>query len=164
MVREINRFLKYKLSNSAFPSLLQDVDVFLPTDFPHLNFSPIKSIFLTKAEVISILPRSSRSPYDPYKISKHTLDHDSFFEISPFYGKGRITGPARVDGYPVGVMINNPFHQGGATDVTAGAKVMRLLQLCDTFHLPIVSLLANSSVHIKRTFYMAINIQSSIVN
>ncbi len=90
-------------------------------------------------ELLSILPRSGRKPYNAYKILKHVFDHDSFFEIAPFYGKARITGLARVDGYPVGVMINNPFHQGGATDVTAGAKVMRLLQLCDTFHLPIVS-------------------------
>ena len=90
-------------------------------------------------ELLSILPRSGRRPYDARRILTHVLDHDSFFEISPFYGQARITGLARVDGYPVGVMINNPYHSGGSTDVTAGAKVMRLLQLCDTFHLPIVS-------------------------
>jgi acetyl-CoA carboxylase carboxyltransferase component len=49
-----------------------------------------------------------------------------------------MTGLARLNGYPVGVMANNPMF-GAATDVAAGEKVMRLIQLCDTFHLPIVS-------------------------
>jgi acetyl-CoA carboxylase carboxyltransferase component len=37
-------------------------------------------------------------------------------------------------------MINNPRHGGGSTDVAAGSKAMRLMQLCDTFHLPLISL------------------------
>ena len=67
------------------------------------------------------------------------VDEGSFFEIAPAYGRPRITGLARVDGYPVGVMANDPPHLGGATDVAAGEKVIRLIQLCDTFHLPLVS-------------------------
>ena len=35
-------------------------------------------------------------------------------------------------------MANDPMFHGGATDVAAGQKVMRLIQLCDTFHLPLV--------------------------
>ena len=31
-------------------------------------------------------------------------------------------------------------HNGGTTDVAAGAKMLRMIQLCDTFHLPIISL------------------------
>ncbi len=90
-------------------------------------------------ELLSVIPRSTRKPYDPRAILNHVLDKNSFFEIAPFYGRARLTGLARVHGYPVGVMINNPYHQGGATDVSAGDKVIRLIQLCDTFHLPLVS-------------------------
>ena len=35
-------------------------------------------------------------------------------------------------------MANDPRHLGGATDVAAGAKATRLIQLCDPFHLPLV--------------------------
>ena len=52
--------------------------------------------------------------------------------------RSRITGLARVDGYPVGVMINNPRFLGGSMDKAAGEKTARLMQLCDTFHLPLV--------------------------
>jgi methylmalonyl-CoA decarboxylase subunit alpha len=90
--------------------------------------------------LLSIIPRNRRTAYDARALLKMIVDRDSFFEIGPLYGRARITGLARIDGYPVGVMINNPRHNGGSTDVAAGSKVMRLLQLCDTFHLPVISL------------------------
>jgi len=90
--------------------------------------------------LLSIIPRNRRIAYDAHKLLKMLVDRDSFFEIAPLYGRARITGLARFDGYPAGVMINNPRHNGGSTDIAAGAKIVRLLQLCDTFHLPIVSL------------------------
>ncbi len=49
-----------------------------------------------------------------------------------------MVGLARVNGYPVGTMINNPKYLGGSTDIAAGTKVIRFLQLCDTFHLPMI--------------------------
>ncbi|MCP4962303.1 MAG: propionyl-CoA carboxylase, partial [Actinomycetia bacterium] len=55
---------------------------------------------------------------------------------------------ARFGGYPVGIMANNPKFSGGATDVDAGAKASRLLQLCDTFNLPIVSLADEPGFHV----------------
>ena len=90
--------------------------------------------------LLSAIPREKRRVYDAYKILKAVVDKDSFFEITPFYGRSRIVGLARMDGYPVGVMINNPKRLGGSMDVTAGTKVIRFLQLCDTFHLPMVYL------------------------
>ena len=90
-------------------------------------------------ELLSVIPRDTKKRYDPYKILGHVLDKDTFFEIAPFYGRSRITGLARVNGYPIGVMINNPNRLGGSTDGAAGEKAMRLWSLCDTFHLPVVS-------------------------
>jgi acetyl-CoA carboxylase carboxyltransferase component len=90
--------------------------------------------------LLSIVPRNRRHTYDMRKVIEMVVDHGSFFEIAPLYGRARITGLARLDGYPVGIMANNPRFNGGATDVAAGAKVIRLIQLCDIFHLPLVSL------------------------
>ena len=88
--------------------------------------------------LLSAIPREKRRVYDAYKILNSVLDRDSFFEITPLYGRSRIVGLGRVDGYPVGAMINNPKRLGGSMDVAAGTKVMRFLQLCDTFHLPMI--------------------------
>ena len=89
--------------------------------------------------LLSAVPRDRRRPFNAREIIESTVDSDSFFEIAPDFAKARITGLARVNGYPVGVMANNPQHFGGTTDVSAGEKVIRLIQLCDTFHLPMIS-------------------------
>jgi acetyl-CoA carboxylase carboxyltransferase component len=88
--------------------------------------------------LLSLIPRDRRRVYDPRKILDLVLDRDSLFEIQPLFGRSRITGLGRVNGYPVGVMINNPRFLGGSMDKAAGEKTARLLQLCDTFHLPMV--------------------------
>lgn len=91
-------------------------------------------------ELLSLIPREKRRTYNPRRILRAVLDEDSFFEITPHYGRSRIIGLARMHGYPVGVMINNPNRIGGSMDVSAGVKVIRFLQLCDTFHLPMLYL------------------------
>jgi acetyl-CoA carboxylase carboxyltransferase component len=88
--------------------------------------------------LLSVIPRNPRRAYDAHTIIESVVDSGSFFEIAPFYGPARITGLARLNGYPAGVMANNPMF-GASTDVAGGDKVMRLIQLCDTFHLPLVS-------------------------
>jgi acetyl-CoA carboxylase carboxyltransferase component len=90
--------------------------------------------------LLSAIPPDQRRVYDPRRIIAAVVDRDSFFEIQPEFGRSRITGFARVNGYPVGVMINNPRYLGGSMDKSAGEKTARFLQLCDTFHLPLVYL------------------------
>ena len=88
--------------------------------------------------LLAAIPREKRRIYSARKILDALLDKDSFFEITPHYGRARMVGLARIDGYAVGVMINNPKFNGGSMDVAAGTKVIRFLQLCDTFHLPML--------------------------
>lgn len=90
-------------------------------------------------KLLELVPRDRRQIYNVLALVNSVLDEGSFFEISPRYGRARVVGLGRLDGYPVGVMANNPKFSGGATDVAAGNKVIRLLELCDLFHLPIVS-------------------------
>jgi len=90
--------------------------------------------------LLSVIPKDRRRPFDAHRLLQFLVDRDSFFEIAPDHGKSRITGLARFNGYPVGIMCNNPRVNGGATDVAAGGKASRLIQLCNTFHLPLISL------------------------
>ena len=91
--------------------------------------------------LLSLIPRNKRRPYNTRVILEGVLDNDSFFEIAPDYGTSRIVGLARAHGYPVGVMANNPYQRGGSMDVAAAEKSTRLVQLCDTFHIPMVVLM-----------------------
>jgi acetyl-CoA carboxylase carboxyltransferase component len=89
--------------------------------------------------LLSIIPRQRRRIYEARRIIDHVVDRSSFFELTPFFGRSLITGLARVDGYSVGVLANNPGHVGGSMDGPASDKLTRFADLCDTFHLPIVS-------------------------
>lgn len=59
-------------------------------------------------ELLSIIPRDRRRTYDVRKILNFILDRDSFFEMGRFYGKPVVVGFARLNGYPVGVLANDP--------------------------------------------------------
>ncbi len=67
------------------------------------------------------------------------VDRGSFFEIAPLYGRSQITGLARLDGRPVGVLGNDAYHSGGAMTAEGAQKIRRFVELCDAFHLPIAS-------------------------
>jgi methylmalonyl-CoA decarboxylase subunit alpha len=98
--------------------------------------------------LLTAIPRIKRRIYDPYRILDAVLDLGSFFEIAPLSGRANITGLARVHGYPVGVMINNPRYYGGAMGPVEAEKAMRIVQLCDTFHLPFVWLCDEPGFHV----------------
>lgn len=87
------------------------------------------------------IPRDRRKIFDPHKIVKAIFDADSVFEISPHYGGSLITCLARLNGHPVGVLTNNPKVMGGALTCAAARKLERFVDLCDTFHLPVVNLM-----------------------
>jgi acetyl-CoA carboxylase carboxyltransferase component len=89
--------------------------------------------------LLSAIPRERNKVYDCRRILRAVLDQDSFFEIGRYYGRSLVTGLARLDGYPVGVMINDPYHFGGGMTAAAADKGVRFIDLCDTFHLPVVN-------------------------
>jgi acetyl-CoA carboxylase carboxyltransferase component len=67
------------------------------------------------------------------------LDRGSFFEMTRAYGPSQITGLARLDGLPVGVLANDTQYYGGAMTAAGSRKRRRFVDLCDSFHLPVVS-------------------------
>jgi len=88
--------------------------------------------------LLDVIPHDRRKPYDPYQILRATLDRDSILELSPFYGRSRITALARVNGRVVGAMIDNPNFMGGSMDIAAAEKQTHFVKLCNTFHFPMV--------------------------
>jgi acetyl-CoA carboxylase carboxyltransferase component len=89
--------------------------------------------------LISIIPRDRRHGYDVRKLLALVLDRDSFFEIGRYYGRPLVAGLARLDGFPVGVMASDPRHGGGGLDAPGSEKMTRFIDLCDTFHIPVVN-------------------------
>lgn len=88
--------------------------------------------------LLSIVPTDGRTPYKPRRIIDAVTDHGSFFEIGPYWGRGIVTGLARIDGYPVGILAGDPFFLDGAWTADVCDKVSRHVDLCSTFHLPLI--------------------------
>jgi acetyl-CoA carboxylase carboxyltransferase component len=85
------------------------------------------------------IPKDRRKVYDPRKILEAIFDRNSIFEIGRYHGGSSITSLARLDGIAVGVMANDPRIAGGAMTLVAANKVERFVEMCNTFHLPIVN-------------------------
>ncbi len=94
-------------------------------------------------ELISIVPRERRKVYDARRIVRLAMDTDSFFEIGQHFGPALVTGLARLDGIPAGVMANDPAFMAGSIDAAAAEKMTRFVDLCDTFRLPVVNFVDN---------------------
>lgn len=85
------------------------------------------------------IPPDRRKLYDPRRILEGVLDRESIFEIGRYHGGSTVTCLARLGGIPVGVMANDPKVAGGAMTRAAAQKTERFVDLCDTFHLPVVN-------------------------
>ena len=69
------------------------------------------------------------------------FDANSVFEIGALYGPSQICALATLSGQPVGVLANDCLHYAGAMTAEAAQKYRRFVEMCDTFHLPIVNLI-----------------------
>jgi len=90
-------------------------------------------------ELLELVPRERRKSYKMRRALELVLDRDSFFELAPSFGRSQITGLARLRGQPVGLLANDPNFYAGAMTAQGAQKLRRFVELCDTFHLPIVS-------------------------
>jgi acetyl-CoA carboxylase carboxyltransferase component len=127
------RFLSY------LPSSVYE----LPARGPRTDDPERRDEFLFEA-----IPRDRRKVYKMRPIIEAVVDKDSFFEMGRMFGRGIITGFARLDGVPVAVLASDPFFYGGAWTADACDKIIRFVDLADTFHLPILYLCDCPGFHI----------------
>ena len=116
------------------------------------------------------IPESRRRGYDMRKFCSLLLDPDSFFELQPKFAKNLVTGLGRLDGWPVGIIANNPMFQAGALNPDSCDKAIRLMCLCDAFNLPIIWLMdvpgfnVGRKVEHDRMLFKAIRMVEALCN
>ena len=93
-----------------------------------------------EAFLLSAVPRDLRKPYKMRAIVEAVVDRGSFFEMGRDFGRAILTGLARLDGWPVALMAGDPYHYGGAWTADTCDKIIRFVDLAQTFHLPVVHL------------------------
>jgi acetyl-CoA carboxylase carboxyltransferase component len=101
---------------------------------------------LTKTEAAdqrllrTLIPENRLRVYDIRKIIEVLADTGWFLELRREWAPGMITGLIRIEGWPMGLIANNPTHLAGAIDPDGADKAARFMQLCEAYGLPILSL------------------------
>uniref|UniRef100_Q07P15 Propionyl-CoA carboxylase n=1 Tax=Rhodopseudomonas palustris (strain BisA53) TaxID=316055 RepID=Q07P15_RHOP5 len=91
--------------------------------------------------LLKAVPRNRRQVYKMRPIIEALVDNGSFFEMGQNFGRSIIAGLARLQGRAVLLLASDPFHYGGSWTAEACQKVVRYVDLAETFHLPIVYLM-----------------------
>ena len=88
----------------------------------------------------SVVPAAPNRGYDMVEVIERVVDADSWFELRPEYGAEILTGFARIDGRPVGVVANQPSRRAGAIFPDAAGKAAGFVWTCDAYNVPLLYL------------------------
>ncbi|HVO72259.1 MAG TPA: acyl-CoA carboxylase subunit beta [Aggregatilineaceae bacterium] len=104
-------------------------------------FAPTKDDPLRTEEALNdIVPDDPSKPYDMKAVVEMIADEGRFFEIHEHYAPNIVVGFARLGGYSVGIVANQPAVLAGVLDIKASEKAARFVRFCDAFNVPIITL------------------------
>jgi acetyl-CoA carboxylase carboxyltransferase component len=88
----------------------------------------------------ALIPAEENKPFDMRRVIERVVDAGSWFGLKELYAGELLTGLARIDGHPVGVVANQPKVKGGVLFVDSADKAARFIWLCDAFGIPLLFL------------------------
>src|SRR5277367_42013 len=91
------------------------------------------------AALDSIVPESPNKPYDMGDIIRRVVDDGHFFEVQKDYAQNILIGFARMGGFSIGVVANQPAFLAGSIDIDSSVKAARFVRFCDAFNIPLVT-------------------------
>lgn len=91
-------------------------------------------------ELNRIVPLDPGLAYSMHEVIERMADRGSFLEMQAGFARNAVVGLARMDGYPVGIVAQEPSVMAGVIDIDAADKITRFVRLCDCFNLPIITL------------------------
>ena len=91
-------------------------------------------------KINEIMPENPRQGYDVRDVINCIIDEDSFLEIMKEFAINCVVGFAKIEGRTVGIVANNPKGVGGVLDCDASDKIARFIRYCDSFDIPLLTL------------------------
>jgi propionyl-CoA carboxylase beta chain len=120
----LRRFINYLPANNREPAPHR------PTPDPADRIEP---------SLDTLVPDSPTQPYDIKELILKTVDDTDFFELQPQHAKNIVIGLARMEGYPVGIVANQPLVLAGCLDIKSSIKAARFVRFCDAFNIPVLT-------------------------
>lgn len=87
----------------------------------------------------NLVPDDPNKPYDIHEVIRRVFDGGDFFEVQAAYAQNAVVGFARLGGFSVGVIANQPRVLAGCLDINASDKIARFIRTCDAFNVPLVT-------------------------
>ncbi|MBP2649603.1 MAG: pccB [Firmicutes bacterium] len=91
-------------------------------------------------EMVTVMPDNPNQPYNMKDIIANLVDNGEYYEVLPHYAQNIIICFARLDGQSVGIIANQPAVMAGCLDINASDKAARFIRFCDSFNIPLVTL------------------------
>jgi acetyl-CoA carboxylase carboxyltransferase component len=88
----------------------------------------------------SVIPDDPRKNYDMKNVIRSIIDGGSFIEPHQYYAENMIVCFARLGGNTIGIIANQPMALAGSLDVNASDKATRFIRFCDSFNIPLLTL------------------------
>ena len=92
----------------------------------------------TESALDTLVPDSPNKPYDVKDAIHLIVDGGEFYEIHEHFAQNIVVGFARLGGFPVGVVANQPMVLAGVLDINASEKAARFVRFCDCFNIPLI--------------------------
>jgi len=124
-LREIRRLINYLPSNNSQKAPFLDLRDPVDRKDPALDY---------------LVPVNPNQTYDMKILINSILDGSEFFEIHANFAKNIIVGFGRLGGQTIGLIANQPAVLAGVLDVHASTKAARFVRFCDSFNIPLVTL------------------------
>jgi len=88
----------------------------------------------------AVVPDAATAAYDVRDVIRGIVDAGSFHELRAAWANQLVVGFARLEGRPIGVVANQPMIMAGTIDIPAAQKGARFVRLCDSFNLPLLTI------------------------
>ena len=90
--------------------------------------------------LIKIVPDDESVPYDVREVIEEIVDDGDFLEVHEHFAQNIVVGFGSFNNKSVGIVANQPMHLGGVLDINSSRKASRFVRFCDSFNIPIVTL------------------------
>ena len=90
-------------------------------------------------ELDSLVPNNPNKPYDMKDVIRRVVDDGDFFEVQEHWAQNIVIGFARLGGFSVGIVAQQPMILAGVLDIDSSTKAARFVRFCDCFNIPIIT-------------------------
>ncbi|MDX1418283.1 MAG: acyl-CoA carboxylase subunit beta, partial [Candidatus Promineifilaceae bacterium] len=120
--------------------LIRELMSFLPSN--NMEDPPQKSSndddLRTEEALNNLVPDNPNKPYDIKDAIELIVDNGEFYEIQEHFAENIVVGFARLGGFSVGIVANQPKVLAGVLDINSSGKAARFVRFCDSFNIPLI--------------------------